>query len=157
MQLVRQPGYSAVHEFQRRLTAAPPEPIPILVTDRRMQIGETTYALHQITSVSSTGDAKNVGCALALVGIGVLLATMLICGAALSPFGGGVASIDKSWLFGAAVLIMIGAALYRAAKEQFAVRIASASGDVDGVMSPDRETIARIAAAAETALASCLR
>lgn len=152
-QLLRQPGLSVLHEIHKRIPTANPETISILVTDRRAQIRETTYALRQISSASSAVMARKGGWALYLIATGALLASLLLYQASNTPVGGRADPIDYSWFFGAFVLIGIGIGLYRRDKGQFAVSVALSSVEVDAMISPDREIINRVHYALTRALA----
>ena len=148
--LVRRPGVDVIQEFRSQLIPGPPETISITITNTRATLGEKTYSLRNITSVSITEAAKNVGCASVLIGMGVLLFVMLMCSGALNPFGGG--ADNRMWFFAAIVLVGIGIAMYLSAKEKYAVHVSSASGEVDGFMSEDENTIQRIHDALQKAL-----
>jgi hypothetical protein len=157
LQLVGDP-YSLVHEFKRQITFAPPEPITVRVTPKLLRIGETAYVASHLVSVTTRKKAKNIGCALALVGLG---GVMLMCGvfnvmasAVMNPFGGDTNSgMGIGCGFGLAVLLILGGiSVFRSAKDQSVVEISLSSGETDGLMSTDADVIRRIHAALYTVI-----
>lgn len=148
-EMVQHPG-SIVHELRSRLIPGPPKRITVVVTDRRLSIGEKTYRVDHIVSLSSAAHAKSVGCALIIIGLGALMFVGIMCSAvAFSAWGGGPSTTS---FFIALAAIGIGVALYRAAKEHYALHISASSGEVDGLMSADRDSIAQIYDAIHQAL-----
>ncbi len=79
-ELVHRPG-SDIHEFRNRLIPGPPQTLSVVVTDRRVTVGEKTYALGQLASVSVVEHAKSIGCALVFVGLGALMLVGIMCSA----------------------------------------------------------------------------
>jgi len=156
MELVRRPGLNFVHELRSRFSAAPERPVAILITSRRIVFGGTTYAPANITSITRAGEAKNVGCAMAVIGLGALL---FLCNLAnsfassyLNPFGA-EESGSAWWLLGAVVLVVLGFMAYQNAKDQYAVEITSASGETAGFMSIHQKPIEAIHQALVAAVA----
>lgn len=140
-ELVQHPG-ALVHEVKSRLIPGPAKRITVVVSDRRLSIGEKTYRLEHLVSLSSAAHAKSVGCALILIGMGALMFAVTACsGMVLSAWGEGPS--PTSFFFALAV-IGIGVALYRAAKDHYGLHISVSSGEVDGLISADRDTIAQI-------------
>lgn len=115
----------------------------VTVTNARAVLGGKTYAMANITSVSMGMRPANrvVGIVVALVGLVI---------AACSAAAGGDASFGGI-LFGILVL-GAGIALTVMAKPSYIVRIGSASGEADGLVSKDREHIQKIVNAMNEAI-----
>lgn len=145
-ELVTHP-HSAVHELRRRLSSAPAEPLSVVVTDRRVTIDEKTYALPHIASVSQEFEPKAAGCALVLIGLGVVAFLFLMCSVvSLSSMGLGNAAWSSNCctFFIALAFIGIGALLYMNARAHHVVQLTASSGEVDGLRSIDETPITQI-------------
>lgn len=140
-EIVHHPG-AVVQELHNRLVSGPPKRTTVVVSDRRVSISEKTYRLEHIVSISSAQHAKSVGCALLFVGMGVLMFLAVMCPSIM--FSSLTRGASLMSFVGPLVLIGLGYALYQAAKEHYAVHISLSSGEVDGLMSADRDTIAQI-------------
>ena len=112
------------------------------VTSTRAVFGAKTYAMVNLTSVSMGVIPANRthGIVVAVVGL-----VITMCGAAAGRDGGPIL------LFG--ILALIGGLVLAAvAKEQYAVRIGSAGGESDGLVSPDKGRIQEIVNAVSQAI-----
>jgi hypothetical protein len=114
----------------------------VTVTNARAVLAGKTYAMANITSVSMAMRPANrgVGIAVALVGLAI---------AACSAAAGSDASVGI--LFGILAL-GAGIALAVMAKPSYIVRIGSASGEADGLVSKDKEHIQKIVNAMNEAI-----
>jgi len=140
-ELVQHPG-ALVHEVKSRLIPGPAKRITVVVSDRRLSIGGKTYRLEHLVSLSSAAHAKSVGCALILIGMGVLMFAGVMCTSVVfSAFSEGPSPTS---FFFALATVGAGVALYRSAKDHYALHVSVSSGEVDGLMSADRDTIAQI-------------
>jgi hypothetical protein len=114
----------------------------IRVTNARAVIGGKTYAMANITSVSmGTRPAnRNPGIVIAIVGLLIAACTGIMA----SDGAGGI-------VFGILVLVA-GIVVAVIAKPSYIVRIGSASGEADALVSKDREYIQKIVNATNEAI-----
>lgn len=116
------------------------DPSGVQVTDKRVTIGNVTYAVANITSVSTVAEnPSRLGPKLAVV-IGFAIVVDQIFHKALGPA-----------LLGAFVLAL-GYFWYRGAKPVWQLRIASASGEITPLQSANRQWISAIAQAINEAI-----
>ena len=113
----------------------------VRVTDKRVIIGNTTYSMANITSVSSSVVHPNLGGPVLTIVIGVLLSLAGLRGR------GSVGQI----LLGLIVGVM-GYFWYRGCKPTWHLRIASASGETTPLSSANQEWIDGIARAINEAM-----
>jgi hypothetical protein len=115
----------------------------VSVTNARAVLGGKTYAMANITSVSMAEKPANrtPGIIIAVVG--------LVMAACLGAAGGD--SNATGLLFGV-VIIGVGVAIAVLAKPSYIVKIGSASGEGDGLVSEDREQIQKIVSAMNEAI-----
>lgn len=114
----------------------------VRVTDKRVIIGNTTYSLANITSVSTKVENPNLGWPILVIVIGILLL--------VSGFGGRSAS-ERIVLLG--VLVTgFGYFWYRGSKPRWHLRIASASGESTPLSSTNQQWITGIARAINEAI-----
>jgi hypothetical protein len=114
----------------------------ITVTNARAVLGAKTFAMANITSVSMGEIPAN-----RKPGIGVALFGLVIAGCASSGgsgAGGGV-------IFGM-LIIGVGIAIAAAVKDQYVVKIGSASGESNALMDKNREYIQKIVKAVNDAI-----
>lgn len=114
----------------------------VTITNARAIIGEKTYAMINITSVSMGEIPPNKSLGIALILVGVLGA---VC----------VSMVGESWI-GAGVwaLIVVGGGIWALTvpKPKYVVRIGSASGEKNALVSPNREYIQKIVLALNEAI-----
>lgn len=113
----------------------------VRVTDKRVILGDTTYALANITSVSTTIEKPSLTGPILFIGIGVLL----LLGAASGGNSGVLA------VFGVP-LLLLGVIWYRGCKPRWHLRIASASGESTPLQSTNQQWISSIAQAINEAM-----
>lgn len=115
----------------------------IIVTNTRAVLGTKTYAMANITSVSMGVIPANrvPGIVLALIGLA-------IAGCACSVVGKDAASVI---VFGLIVL-GLGIAIAAAPKTRYVVKIGSASGEANALVSKDKEYIQKIVNAVNEAI-----
>lgn len=140
-ELVQHPGH-IVQELRSRLVPGSPTRTTVVVSDRRVSLGEKTYQPDHLVSLSSAQHAKSVGCAFLLVGMGALMFVVSACASLASAWAGDWPRLTS--FFVPLLLVGIGYVLYQSAKEHYAVYISLSSGEVDGLMSADQDTIAQI-------------
>jgi hypothetical protein len=109
----------------------------IRVTNARAILGSKAYAMANITSVSAAKKSANrlTGIVIALIGL-----MMSTCVLGLVIAGGADAGGITVLGFGV-VLLLVGIALTAIPKDKYIVRLGSASGEVDALISEDREYI----------------
>lgn len=112
----------------------------VRVTDKRVILGNTTYSLANITSVSTSVERPSLTGPILSIVIGCLL---LIAGA--SGRSGGAAAIG-------ALVILFGVVWYRGCKPVWQLRIASASGESSPLRSTNQEWITSITRAINEAI-----
>lgn len=119
----------------------------VLITTSRAKFGATTYPIGGITAVSTAAipAKRNGGVLLAILGVLVLV---LSSGSALAgePF-----ALNGGHAFGALVATL-GVVLAVLAKGKYAVRLATAGGQVDALVSENADRIARATVALEHAV-----
>ena len=115
----------------------------VTVTNARAVLGGKTYAMANVTSVSMAEKPANrtTGIVIALVGLALA--------ACLGTVGGDASAVGI--IFG---LLVLGAGIAMAvtAKGSYIVRIGSASGEADGLVSNDRDHIQKIVSAMNEAI-----
>jgi Family of unknown function (DUF6232) len=112
----------------------------VRVTDKRVILGTTTYALANITSVSTSVESPSY--------VGPILIFLV---AAASLFGGLTTQSGAMW-FIAALLVAVGALWFRSLKPTWHLRIASASGETSPLESQDQKHIDDVARAINEAI-----
>ncbi len=118
----------------------------VTVTTTRVIIGNTTYALRNITSVKPIATSPSMGCAITL-----LLGGVLVLFIAMATFQSSIADGLVVGLIGAAILA--GAIFWlRKLKPTYHVQIASASGEAKALSSPDNAYIQKIVASINDAI-----
>ncbi|HWS72430.1 MAG TPA: DUF6232 family protein [Thermoanaerobaculia bacterium] len=120
----------------------------VYVTNARIVIDGTTYSTANVTSVRKTMTPANRGCALIVIIFGVLAA---MSGVAL--LFGRTSDDAMSSLVMAAVLLLIGIPWFRSMKPIYRVMLASASGERQGLTSPDESLVDRATIAIADAIA----
>ena len=112
----------------------------VTVTDKRVIVGSTTYALANITSVSTTVAKPSTTGPILFIGVGLLVLVEAVS--------------NKSGLL--AVLgvlpLLLGTVWYRGCKPRWHLRIASASGESTPLQSTNQQWIANIADAINKAM-----
>jgi len=112
----------------------------VRITNSRAILGEKTYAMSNITSVSMGTIPANYNPA-------IFLAVAGISGLILGP------QIDASMcMVVGIVLLILGIILAVAAKTQYSVRLGSSSGESDALSSPDQGQIRKIVDAMNDAI-----
>lgn len=111
------------------------------VSNARVVLGSTTYAMANITSVALAEQpaSKKPGIALAVVGVLIGLCSL------------GSQSAILGVVFGL-VLLGVGIALLVNAKPQYVVRLGSSSGETNGLTSPNRDYIVKVVSAINEAI-----
>ncbi len=112
----------------------------VRVTDKRVIVGNTTYSLANITSVSNSVEKPSLTGPILSIVIGLLL---LVAGA--SGKSGGAALIG-------ALVVLFGIVWYRGCKPLWHLRIASASGESTPLRSTNQQWITNIARAINEAI-----
>jgi len=112
----------------------------VRVTDKRVIVGDTTYALANITSVSTTIEKPSLTGPILCIGLGILSFLGLVSG------DNGILPI-----FGI-FLLLIGVVWYRGCRPRWHLRIASASGESTPLQSTDQRWISSIAQAINEAM-----
>jgi hypothetical protein len=112
----------------------------VRVTDKRVIVGNTAYALANITSVSTAVEKPKLTGPILFIGIGILL----LIGAASGNSGG-------SAVFGV-LLLLLGVVWYLGCKPMWHLKIASASGESTPLQSIDQQWITGIAHAINEAM-----
>ncbi len=115
----------------------------VTVTNARAVLGGKTYAMANITSVSMGEKPANRMPGIALAVLGLVIAA---CGGSV---GGNQAGLGI--VIGLLVLAA-GIALVVMTKPSYIVRIGSASGEADGLVSKDKEYIQKIVTAMNEAI-----
>jgi hypothetical protein len=114
----------------------------VTITNARAVLGSKTYSMANITSVAMGEKPANVTPGIVVAVIGLAIAA---CSAAAgSNASGGI-------IFGVLVLVG-GIALAVMAKSSYIVRIGSAGGETDGLVSNDKEYIQKIVNAVNEAI-----
>ena len=114
----------------------------VTITNARAVLGGKTYAMSNITSVAMGAKPANVQ-----PGIVVALIGLAIAACSLSAGNSGAVGV----IFGILVLVG-GIALAVMAKASYIVRIGSASGETDGLVSNDTEYVQKIVNAVNEAI-----
>jgi hypothetical protein len=116
----------------------------VTVTNARVIIGDHTYSLSNITSVSMKRiSASYMGpLIIFLIGLG-----FIVCGLAADFNQGGVL-----WFFSSAVFIVFAIVLGYSQKDSYSVQIGSASGESNALISKDKDHIQEIVDAINTAI-----
>ena len=131
----------------------------LLITTARAVLGQKTYAMASITSVSAYVIPANQTVAVGLLILGLALVGMAgfagIFGIATLNTGGGYSIIVISAVIGILGLgsIVGGIAAFKSTKPSYAVRIGSASGEANVLISKDRTHIQKIVNAINEAIA----
>ena len=121
----------------------------LTVTSRRVTIGETTYSLRNITSVTMKTTTPNGCCAGLLIlfgGVGAFAVFSDLFTAGKLP--------EFSSFFLIAVFLVAGIAWFRSLKPSFHVTIASASGEVEALESAEKDYIQKIVTSINDAIAN---
>jgi hypothetical protein len=114
----------------------------IKVTDKRAILGNKTYAITNITSVQKSKKNKGqlLPFILIILGIGLGLAALVNI-----KQGGACLAVGV-------VMVLIGGLLVSNAKDRYIVRLGSASGETDGLISPSEELIDTVVEAINQAI-----
>jgi hypothetical protein len=112
----------------------------VRVTDKRVIVGDTTYALANITSVSTTIEKPNLTGPILFIGIGILLL--------LGAVSGNSVGLGFFGLF----LLLLGAVWYRGCKPRWHLKISSASGESTPLQSQNEQWITSIVQAINEAM-----
>jgi hypothetical protein len=114
----------------------------VSVSTSRIAVGGTTYALRNISSVKMTTTPAKIGCAIALILVGIVWALAIIGskGGALGAIviGGACVTGGIFWL--------------RAARADYHVTITSNAGEVRALTSKDRAYIEKIVGSVNEAI-----
>lgn len=110
----------------------------ITVTSTRAVLGGKTYAMANVTSVSLGENQSGVGCAIALIALGGLMALAIT-----SKESAGVGVLG---------LGMLAIGIYLLKSKTFIVRIGSASGEANALQSKDRDYTQKIVDAVSEAI-----
>jgi hypothetical protein len=115
----------------------------VTISNSRAVLGAKTYAMVNITSVSMGEKPANrtPGIALALIGLAIAACTGSMGG---NSAGGGIGI--------GVVLIIAGIALAAIVKPSYIVRIGSAGGESDALVSNNREYIQKLVSAVNEAI-----
>ena len=113
------------------------------ITNARAVLIGTTYAMSNITSVSIgkipvKWDRRVGGVVMVLFGLNITFAG--------SPqvFATGPISVGIMVLIFGIALIAGGVAVFKSAKETYIVRLSTSGGQVDGLVSPDRQYVQKV-------------
>jgi Family of unknown function (DUF6232) len=112
----------------------------VRVTDKRVILGNTTYALANITSVTTAVEQPSVRGPILFILIGIFL---IVTSASQRSSGMAV---------GGVVLLLLGVVWYRGCKPRWHLKIASASGEATPLQSPNQQWITSIAQAINEAM-----
>lgn len=107
----------------------------VSVTTTRVMIGDTTYALRNITSVRMADTPGRIGCAITLLILGIVLLIGAFSGVGEKDAGG---LVIAGVVIGLAVLWLFGA------RTKYHVVISSASGEAKALTSRNERYIQRI-------------
>ena len=112
----------------------------VRITDTRLIVGSTTYAMANITSVSRTRKPANrvPGIVLAILGLVILAIT--------SQLGS-----SEGVIFGV-ILLGLGILIAAIVKATYIARIGSASGETDAISSKDKQYIQAVVTAMNEAI-----
>lgn len=127
----------------------------LAVTSRRVVIGETTYSLRNITSVTMKTTTPNgccPGCLIFFCGFVLCLAFFDFSGFCEALSGGHWTGFAAFSLF--VVFFVAGIAWFRSLKPSFHVTIASASGEVQALESAEKDYIQKIVTSINDAIAN---
>ncbi|MFN8477571.1 MAG: DUF6232 family protein [Kouleothrix sp.] len=113
----------------------------VQISNARVVLGGVTYAMANITSVAIAEQPANKKPGIALTVVGALIA---ICTLGSQSAIGGL-------IFGL-ILVGIGVLLLISEKPQYFVRLGSASGETNGLVSPDRNYIVAVVNAINEAI-----
>lgn len=116
----------------------------VAITNTRARLGSKTYTMANITSVSMGELPPNRTPAWIVMIVGVLIGG---CVATQQESGAMVGGIVLGLL-----IVGVGIAIAVSAKPRYVVRIGSASGEANALMSPDRKHIEEIVAAMNKAI-----
>jgi hypothetical protein len=112
----------------------------VRVTDKRVIVGNITYALANITSVSTAVEKPSLTGPILFIGIGILL----LIGSASAQSG-------VTAFFGV-LLLILGVVWYRGCKPTWHLKISSASGEATPLQSTNQQWISSIAQAINEAM-----
>jgi hypothetical protein len=115
----------------------------VSVTNARAVLGGKTYAMANITSVSMAEKPANRTPGIIIAVIGLVIA------ACLGLVGG---NSNATGLLVGIAIIGAGVAIAVSAKPSYIIKIGSASGEGDGLVSEDREQIQKIVSAMNEAI-----
>jgi hypothetical protein len=118
----------------------------VRVTNARVIIRGTTYAMANISSVSLVKIPPSLGCAIMLIVVGVIAT---IAGFAI---GGERSDTRLAVILAGLVAAVIGIVIVSVAKPTYALRITSSSGEMNVLASKDAEYIASIVRAVNEAM-----
>ncbi|WP_437478975.1 DUF6232 family protein [Sorangium sp. So ce1014] len=113
-----------------------------LVTSTRFVVGTSTYAMSQITSVTTVAIPKSTR--LLIWGVVVALCGVSCVGIGASSSGGGASTLGVLQLLVGAAMV---AAYVLVLKAQYAVSIGTSGGQVRALVSTDMAAVAKIAGA----------
>lgn len=113
----------------------------VQISNARVVLGRTTYAMANITSVAIAEQPANKTPGIVLLVVGALIA---LC--SLSS-----RSAIMGMVFGLA-LLGVGVVLLVNAKPQYVVRLGSSSGETNGLVSPNRDYILTVVKAINEAI-----
>lgn len=134
----------------------------VLITSTRAVLGAKTYAMSNITSVTSVIVPANKTLSILIATFGALM--MLCCGCyGFYNFFIGIAGDSTQYAIGSLLAVAIpiilgvlvlagGIALYTRTKPDYAVVIGSSSGEIKALMSKDKEHIMAIVNAMNDAI-----
>ena len=138
------PAPPPTHDGERQIYAEG----PITVTDARIIIYGKTYALQNVTSVSMRVIAPEMGGAIGMSVIGVIcgLIGMCIIGNADKPGGGWLMMVIAAGAIAAGIWFFV------SAKDQYALHLATSSGETDAITSKSRMWIEQMVTAVNKAI-----
>ena len=106
----------------------------VYVSNTRVVIDETTYAMANVTSVRKAVVPAKRGCAILVLLLGVLIIVSAVAETAHSDWGTIAVGI---------VVLLIGIGWYQGLKPRYVVMLASSSGETRGLSSPDENLVDR--------------
>ena len=119
----------------------------MFVSISRVNLGGTTYATANITSVSKRMRPAKTGCATILIVLGLLMALIFLGALTTSDVSTGLGGL----LF-AGIILGLGVLWYRSLKPTYLLVFASSSGETEALSSQDQALIDRVVRAVNEAI-----
>ena len=117
----------------------------IHITDKRAVLGAKTYSIANITSVSTVENKPSACFPFVLISLGFLAVLSYI----IMLFS---SESTPSVLIIGLIMVGIGFLIVRSQSTSYKIKIGSASGEIDGMTSKDKELISRIVKAMNEAI-----